>query len=163
VSLSAEQLYKLLPAVYRLRDDAQGKPLEALIALFARELGALEENMEQLYDDQFIETCADWVAPYIGELIGFRPLHGVATSISSPRAEVANTIAYRRRKGTALMLEQLAHDVTDWLARAVELFEQLCTTQYMNHVRASAQATAAVRSQRAMLTGRSVQRSGAHR
>ena len=77
------------------------------LALIARELGALEENLEQLYDDQFIETCADWVVPYIGDLIGYRPLHGVAPAIASPRAEVANTIAYRRRKGTALMLEQL--------------------------------------------------------
>jgi hypothetical protein len=152
MSLTADQLYKLLPALHRLRDKAEGEPLEALLALFAKELGALEENLEQLYDDQFIETCAEWVAPYIGELVGYRPLHGVATRISSPRAEVANTIAYRRRKGTALMLEQLAHDVTDWPARVVELFEQLCTTQYMNHIRASAVATAAVRSQRAMLT-----------
>ncbi len=106
--------------------------------LIARELGALEENLEQLYDDQFIETCADWVAPYIGDLIGYRPLHGVAPRVASPRAEVANTIAYRRRKGTALMLEQLAHDVTDWPARAVEFFEQLATTQYMNHLRPQA-------------------------
>ena len=26
-----------------------------------QEFAALEENVEQLYDDQFIETCADWV------------------------------------------------------------------------------------------------------
>ena len=91
-----------------LRDAEQGEPLRALIAAFAEEFAALEENVEQLYDDQFIETCADWVAPYIGDLIGYRPLHGVAPTVASPRAEVANTIAYRRRKGTALMLEQLA-------------------------------------------------------
>ena len=67
----------LLPAVYRLRDAEQGEPLRALLALFAQQFAALEENLEQLYDDQFIETCADWVAPYIGDLIGYRPLHGV--------------------------------------------------------------------------------------
>jgi hypothetical protein len=49
------------------------------------------------------------------------------------------------------MLEQLAHDVTDWPAHAVEFFEQLATTQYMNHLRPHAIATAAVRSQRSML------------
>ena len=107
-TLTAERLYSLLPAVYRLRDAEQGEPLRALLAAFAEQFAALEENVEQLYDDQFIETCADWVAPYIGDLIGYRPLHGVAPKIASPRAEVANTIAYRRRKGTALMLEQLA-------------------------------------------------------
>jgi hypothetical protein len=151
MSLDAETLYRLLPAVYRIRDAERGEPLRALVALIAEELGALEENLDQLYDDQFIETCADWVAPYIGDLIGYRPLHGVAPNVASPRAEVANTIRYRRRKGTALMLEQLAHDVTDWPARAVEFFEQLATTQYMNHIRPHALATAAVRSQRAML------------
>lgn len=145
-TLNAERLYALLPAVYRIRDEQQGHPLRALVALIAREFEALEENIEQLYDDQFIETCEDWVAPYIGDLIGYRPLHGVAAAIASPRAEVANTIGYRRRKGTAAMLEQLARDVTDWPARAVEFFEQLATTQYMKHIRLYAPATADLRS-----------------
>jgi hypothetical protein len=150
MSLSADRLYELLPAVYRVRDAAQGEPLRALMALFARELEAIEENIDQLYDDQFIETCADWVAPYIGDLIGYRPLHGAIPAVSSPRAEVANTIAYRRRKGTALMLEQLARDLTDWPAHAAEFFEQLATTQYMKHLRPHAPATARIRSQAAL-------------
>ncbi len=150
MSLSAERLYDLLPAVYRVRDAAEGEPLRALMALFARELQALEEDIEQLYDDQFIETCADWVAPYIGDLIGYRPVFGATPAVASPRAEVANTIAYRRRKGTALMLEQLARDLTDWPAHAAEFFEQLATTQYMKHVRLLAPATAALRSQPVM-------------
>ncbi|MEK1888226.1 MAG: hypothetical protein AAAB35_11775 [Phyllobacterium sp.] len=144
-SLTPERLYTLLPAIYRLRDDAEGEPLRALIGAFAREFAALEENVEQLYDDQFIETCANWVAPYIGVLIGYRPLHGVAPNVASPRAEVANTIRYRRRKGTALMLEQLAGDVTGWPARAVEFFELLATTQYMKHPRLHARPTANLR------------------
>ena len=150
-SLAAERLYALLPAVYRLRDAEQGEPLRALIGALAQEFAALEENLAQLYDDQFIETCADWVAPYIGDLIGYRPLHGVAPKISSPRAEVANTIGHRRRKGTALMLEQLASDVTSWPAHAVEFFEQLATTQYMKHIRLHATATADLRDERALL------------
>jgi hypothetical protein len=150
-TLNADRLYALLPAVYRIRDEQQGKPLHALVSLIAQEFEALEENIEQLYDDQFIETCQEWAVPYIGDLIGYRPLHGVAAAISSPRPEVANTIAYRRRKGTAAMLEQLARDVTDWPARAVEFFEQLATTQYMNHVRLYAPATADLRSTPRML------------
>ncbi len=148
-SLTADRLYTLLPAVYRLRDNAEGVPLRALVGALAEQFAALEENAEQLYDDQFIETCADWVAPYIGALIGYRPLHGVAPNVASPRAEVANTIAFRRRKGTALMLEQLAGDVTGWPARAVEFFELLTTTQYMKHARPHARATANLRDLRA--------------
>jgi len=142
-TLTAERLYALLPSVYRLRDAAlPGEPLRALIAALADQFAVLEENVEQLYDDQFIETCANWVAPYVGDLVGYRPLHGVPADAFSARAEVANTIAYRRRKGTALMLEQLAGDVTGWPAHAVEYFERLATTQYMNHLRPHAQATA---------------------
>jgi hypothetical protein len=135
MSFDAETLYKLVPALYRLRDADRGEPLRGLLTVIAEQAQVLEENLAQLYDDQFIETCSEWVAPYIGDLIGYRPLHGVTPEISSPRAEVANTIAYRRRKGTAAVLEQLARDVTGWDARAVEMFQLLGWTQHMNHVR----------------------------
>jgi len=41
----------------------------------------------------------------------------------------------RRRKGTVLVLEQLARDVTGWGAHAVEFFRVLGDTQYMKHIR----------------------------
>jgi hypothetical protein len=135
MSFDAQRLYELLPAIYRIRDHEQGEPLRALLAVIADEVGVLEENLDQLYDDQFIETCADWVVPYIGDLIGVRALHGVVPQVSSPRAEVANTIRLRRRKGTAAVLEELARDVTGWPARVVEFFEWVGWTQFMNHTR----------------------------
>ena len=131
----AEKLFHLLPAIHRIRDAEQGGPLQALLAVMAEQIAVMEENIEQLYDDQFIETCADWVVPYIGDLIGYRLLHSGVPGVASPRAEVAHTIALRRRKGTAAVLEQLARDVTGWNARAVEFFQTLATTQYMNHLR----------------------------
>src|SRR5947209_8653770 len=135
MSFDRATLYNLLPAIYRIRDAEQGEPLKALFAVIAEQVAVLEDDLAQLYDDQFIETCAEWVVPYIGDLIGYRTLHGVVPSISSPRAEVANTIGYRRRKGTVTMLEQLARDVTGWDAHVVEFFQLLATTQYMNHLR----------------------------
>src|SRR5262249_29026576 len=39
------------------------------------------------------------------------------------------------RKGTALVLEQLTHDVTGWGAHAVQFFKLLAATQNMNHRR----------------------------
>ncbi len=131
----AQQLYELLPAVYRIRDAGQGEPLKAFVSLFAEQVEIFEEHLSQSYDDVFIETCSDWVVPYIGDLIGYRPLHGVVPKVASPRGDVAHTIAFRRRKGTAPMLEQMARDVTDWPARVVEFFQLLGTTQYMNHIR----------------------------
>jgi hypothetical protein len=117
-----------------LRQRALGGPLANLLALFAEQIAVLQEDLDQLYDDQFIETCADWVVPYIGELVGSHALHGIG-KIASPRADVAHTIAYRRRKGTVGVIEQVARDVTGWNASAVEFFSRLIVTQYMNHRR----------------------------
>lgn len=158
MSWDADRLYGLLPALHRIQDERRGGPLRAFTALLARELDALDGSLDQLYDDQFIETCADWVSPYIGDLIGYRPVRSDALAgsagLDSPRAEVANTIAYRRRKGTALMLEALARNVTDWPAHATEFFEKLATSQYMNHARLHAPATAEVRNLARMLAVR---------
>ena len=140
-----DEIYRLLPALYRVRDAEQGEFLRELVGVIAAEVNGLAESLEQMYDDQFVETCAEWVAPYIGDLIGYRTLYGVVPRVASPRAEVANTIRYRRRKGTVTMLEQLARDVTGWPARAVEFFELLVASQYMNHVRGHAGATADLR------------------
>lgn len=130
-----ERIYNLLPAVHRIRDAEQGEPLKALLSVIADQVAVVEEDIAQLYDDQFVETAAAWVLPYIGDMVGVRGLQGTGAGALSPRAEVANTIAYRRRKGTAPMLEQLARDLTGLPARAVEFFELLVATQYMNHLR----------------------------
>jgi len=135
MSFTAERLFDLLPAIYRIRDAERGGPMQALLSVVADQIAVLEEDLQQLDDDQFIETCAEWVVPYIGDLIGYRGLHGVVSKVVSARAEVAHTIGYRRRKGTAAMLEQLARDVTGWHGRVVEFFELLATTQHMNHIR----------------------------
>ena len=142
---TAEELYRLLPAVYRVRDDEQGGVLRELVEVLTEQVNVVAESLEQMYDDQFIETSAPWVAPYIGDLVGYRTLHGVVPQLASPRADVANTIRYRRRKGTVSVLEQLASDVTGWPAHAVEFFQLLAATQFMNHVRPHAQATANLR------------------
>jgi hypothetical protein len=125
----------------QLQRQAMAGPLASLLAVLTEQVAVLQEDLDQLYDDQFVETCADWVAPYIGDLIGYQPLHGVTPAIASPRAEVAHTIGYRRRKGTITVLEQLARDVTGWNATAVEFFQRLVVTQYMNHIRPQCVAT----------------------
>jgi hypothetical protein len=110
-------------------------PLDSLLLVIQEQLAILAEDLDQLYDDQFIETCAQWVIPYIGDLIGYQSIKGIAPAIDNPRSEVAETISLRRRKGTVLVMEQLARDVTAWGAHAVEFFRLLGDTQYMNHLR----------------------------
>jgi hypothetical protein len=149
-ALTGDELLSLLPSLYRLRDADTGGVLAELMNVLARELQVLSAELDQFYDDQFIETCADWVAPYIGDLIGYRPMYGVVPAVSSPRADVANTIRNRRRKGTALMFEQLARDVTGWPAREVEFFQRVIWAQYMNHIRPGAAATPDLRQHEAV-------------
>lgn len=132
---SAEDIYNLLPAIYRIRDEEGAGALRALVSVFAKQASVVESDIAQLYENWFIETCEDWVVPYIGDLLGIRGLHSVSDATFSLRARVANTMACRRRKGTAAMLEQLARDSTGWPAHAVEFFELLIWNQNYNHLR----------------------------
>ena len=135
MSFEAEKLYALLPAVYRIRDAKGDGALKALLTVISEQLTVLEQNFDQLYDDQFIETCAEWVVPYIGDLVGARGIISYPDAPFSVRGQVAKTIAYRRRKGTAAVLEELAFDVTGWKANVVEYFQWLAATQFLNHLR----------------------------
>jgi hypothetical protein len=129
----------------RLTRASTTGPLGNLIALLAEPIGELQDDLDRLYDDQFIETCADWAASYIGELVGYQSLPGGVAALSTPRAEVAHTIGYRRRKGTQPVLEQLAFDVTRWRASAVEFFRRTVVSESVKHVRRGHATTAALR------------------
>ncbi len=94
--------------------------------------------------------------PYLGDLIGYRPVaaagepgggtpRGSGGTGPDPRREVANTIRYRRRKGTLALLEQLARDVAGWPARAVEFYELVSFTQHLEHLRPHRGRTADLR------------------
>ncbi len=130
-------LFELLPAIHRTRDIEEGGPLAALAEVLGEQADELDENLRELYDNWFIETCEPWVVPYLGELLRVRRINDLGTGNTSARGYVANTLRYRRRKGTIAVIEELARDVTGWQARAAEFFLQLDTTQHLNHVRSS--------------------------
>jgi hypothetical protein len=155
--MTPDRLYDLLPAVYRIRDVDYGKPLEAVLQIIGEQVDLVEEDIARLYDNWFIETCEDWVVPYIAELVGYRPVvdTGEAGScvdrdrarrrILIPRREVANTILYRRRKGTLAVLEALANDIAGWPARAVEYYTNVAWNQALNHLHLDRARTVDVR------------------
>jgi hypothetical protein len=148
-----DRLYNLLPAVYRVQDVERGEPLRALLAAIEQEvLATIEAEILALRDSAAIETCPDWAIPYLGDLLGVRPLR--PGEVGNLRAYVANTLAYRRRKGTAAVVEQLARDVTGLPARVVEYFELLAATQNDDHIRLHRPGTLEVRSaERMQLVG----------
>jgi hypothetical protein len=144
--IDRDRLYELLPVVYRQRDADQGYPLRALLQVISEQVEIVEGNIDQLYENWFIETCEDWVVPYIGDLIGYQAVHeagepgdaGTApgrqrNKILIPRSEVANTIGNRRRKGALALLEELAREVAGWPARAGEFYQQLAWTQQLDY------------------------------
>lgn len=131
---SADRLFELLPAVYQDQDAEAGGVLRALLRIVTEQVDVVEEDIAQLYDDLFIETCRDWVVPYIGDLVSNDPLRDAVRS----RADVARTISYRRRKGTLPMLEELARGVTGWAAHAVEFLELVGWSQQLEHLRPQA-------------------------
>ncbi len=162
MSLEAEELWKLLPAALRTRDaelanpqgpDSQGRwkpgPLRELVEVLSGQFRVLEEELEQLYENHFVETAVPWALPYLGEILGIQGLPAGALA-RSPRAEVGHTVGYRRRKGTAPMLELLARDITGWPARAVEFFERLAATQHLNHRRPECRSFADLRQANAL-------------
>jgi hypothetical protein len=127
VNATALRLYRLLPAVYRLRDGERG-PLLRLIQVIAEQVEAVERDIATLYDDWFIETCQDWVVPYLGDLVGYRSdVDALPTGVA--RRAVANTVRDRRRKGTLALLEALGADLAGWPVRAVEFYRTLALTQ----------------------------------
>jgi hypothetical protein len=152
-----DRLYELVPAVYRMRDADQGYPLRALLRVVGEQVDVVQRDIGGLYENWFIETCEDWVVPYIGALIGYTPVStSGATPGTTPRAqareriivprrEVANTIRLRRRKGTLSMLEDLAESVAGWPARAVEFYRLLAVTQNIDYLRMNRGRTAELR------------------
>ncbi len=158
MSHDPDRLFKLLPAVIQMRDDDAGGPLKELLQVIAEQAGVVEDEIRQLYDDWFIETCQEWLVPYIGDLVGYTPVFEAGqpgnpnapreqarNRILFPRREVANTVRYRRRKGALALLEELAYDVTGWRTRAVEFYTLLGWTQHLNHCRPDRGRTADLR------------------
>jgi len=134
---ATDRLYDLLPAIYRTKDAEQQQTLQALFAVLENDFSAMENDIAALYDNWFIETCDEWVVPYISDLLKVKSLHSGGIAGFTLRSYVANVLAYRRRKGTASVLEQMAHDVSGWPTRAVEFYKSLATNQHMNNIRAT--------------------------
>lgn len=130
-------LYERLPEIYRIRDAEQLPPdqLREYLAAVESSFGAVHESIEALYHDLFIETCDDWVIPYLADFVGTSHLKGDPWTL---RADVADTLALRRRKGTLGALERLAANLTGWACRCVELRENLGWAQHVNHQRPDA-------------------------
>jgi len=125
------KLWQLLPAVYRAQDaTASGVPgpLQELLNRIGAQTATLRRSIDRMGENQSIETCDDWVVPYIGDLLATRLVS--CLDARAQRLDVAKTIYYRRRAGTLGLLEELVSDIAGRDARAVEFFRRLRRTRH---------------------------------
>jgi hypothetical protein len=127
----ADKLWSLVPAAYRAADsetlDGDG-PLRELLDRIGASMAVVRRSIDRLWEDQSIETCDSWVIPYLAELLATNLVPSM--DARGQRLDVANTIYYRRRKGTVALLEQLSHDVTGYEIRVIEFFRRLSRTRH---------------------------------
>jgi hypothetical protein len=127
----AAKLWALLPGIYRAEDaatlDGVG-PLREIVNRIGAQAAILRRSIDRLWEDQSIETCDDWLIPYIGDLLATNLV--ASLDPRGQRLDVAKTIYYRRRKGTLGILEEIAADITGWDARVVEFCRRMGRTRH---------------------------------
>ncbi len=138
---TTQRMLDHLPAVYRERDaeaaarlglpEGQG-PLFALLDAIAEQVGLVEDQIAQTYDNWFVETCEDWLLPHLAELLAIDNIPDFPGNDISPRRYIANMLAYRAGKGTPRVLGEVVADSTRWFTQVVEYFLQLSRTAHVN-------------------------------
>jgi hypothetical protein len=111
-----EQLYRLLPEVYRTRDKKAGRAgggsgtedLAKYLDAHGHLLDLIHATLKQRLDDALPESSQDWLLPYFAQLL--------AANIVSPdsdgrHAEIAHAVSWRQRKGTLKCAEEIAEAV----------------------------------------------------
>ncbi len=111
-----EQLYQLLPEVYRTRDKNKGQAgggsgtedLARYLDAHGHLLDLIHATLEQQLKDTLPESSQDWLLPYFAQLL--------AANIVSPdsagrHAEIAHAVSWRQRKGTLKCAEEIAEAV----------------------------------------------------
>lgn len=130
-------LYERVPELYRIEDAKQtpAQPLRAFLGLVEDAFAAVHESIESLYHDLFIDTCDEWVIPYLADLLGTSHLKGDPRTL---RRDIAGTIGWRRRKGTLGVIEALTEALSGWGVHAAEMFKDLVWAQELDHQRPDA-------------------------
>ena len=137
------ELYRLFPAVIRQRDLAAGQPLRKVLFNFGSLADEIEQAIETMYDDLFVETCSLTRLAYISDIVRYRPDIGgqVRDAVAHPqdsavnlvvvpyfRRDVAKTIWARKRKGTSHILGAIVRSLTGWNTAVFENNRQAVAT-----------------------------------
>lgn len=136
IEAERDRLFDLLPAHIRSADAARGYPLLALLQILAGGFAEVDAEVDTLYDGIFAETAPEAMLADLAALIAAEPLQPLPEGTGqSMRAYIANTLRYRRGKGTARVLEALASDAGGFGAVAVEYYTRLARLAHMADIR----------------------------
>ncbi len=126
----ATKLWRIVPAIYRALDGdpTMPGPLQEMVNRIGAQAAVLRRSIDRMWEDQSIESCDDWIIPYIGDLLATRLV--ACLDARAKRLDVAKTIYYRRRKGTVGLLEELTSDIAARDARVVEFFRHMGRTRH---------------------------------
>jgi hypothetical protein len=140
---ATEELYALLPAHIRTVDAKNGWALKGLVRVLAEGTVLVDREIDMLLDSMFVETAPEAALAELAALVASEPLRPPpGGSGFSSRTFIANTVRYRRGKGTARVLEQLTADVAGMGAVAVEYFQRLARLTHLIDFRAERPGTA---------------------
>jgi hypothetical protein len=118
-------LAMLPPALLAVQSPGELPVVLALLGAIEEQWLLLAADVDQVLDDTFPDSAADWALPYLGELLGLPTDAG--------RAEIGYATALRRRRGTPAALEDFAAVVTGWPARATEGWQTTVWCQQLSH------------------------------
>jgi len=140
-SKQGQQMYELLPEVFRSRDntvyDANGNVAKAGdMAMFLDAHGvfldAIKATLNQRLADSFPDTpldggaiCQDWLLPYFADLLDVRLVSPYA---EGQRQEIANAIAWRKGKGTLSVIERISEAISGVEAELQEGWRRVAVT-----------------------------------
>lgn len=132
-SKRAQQLFALLPEVYRTRDSSGQLAgyLDALGGLLDQLRGSLDQRLK----DNFPSTCQPWLLPYFGDLLDVR---FVSPAVEGKRKEVKHAIDWRQRKGTIRCIEEIAREVGQMDVEVREGWKRVAVTPRVGETRLSA-------------------------
>lgn len=133
---TGRQLYELLPAVYRNRDQKRGaqgdrQDLAAYLDACGELLDRIRNTLDQRLADAFPEgqhagrSAQSWLLPYFARLLDVRLR---SPHVAGRRAEVSNAVAWRQRKGTAASIESIAEAVGQLEAEVHEGWRRVAVT-----------------------------------
>lgn len=141
---ASARLFALLPAHIRDRDAREGRALEALFQVLGRGSAEIDAELDRFLDALFVETAPDSALPAFAALVGAPPFAPLPSG-EPTRALIANLLRYRRGKGTARVLAELAADVTQEGAVSVEYYQRLVRLAHVIDPRPDRPALAGLR------------------